>query len=155
MGNAGAAQSKTGGSHHPANYTVCNNSISKNEMRRSGIPRREHDDAHADQRHCCTDQVPRGWLDTVDHPEPQDRDKNIHTAVGGIYASGRSRVQGKQPGKQSQAHCRWQQQPCTLSLLEPQVRKITADDFSDGSKDENGKGAKFKHVTSSAALNEY
>jgi len=62
-----------------------------------GGSRPEHDDRHASDGHCTTDEIRRGWPGTVYNPQPQDRNTDIDATVSGVHASGGGWMQGEQP----------------------------------------------------------
>jgi hypothetical protein len=90
----------------------------------------EGDDGHAAQGQHAAGKIPCRWTDSLDCPEPQNRDRDIHASIGGIRPAGCcGRVQREQPRESGQTDSRRNEQPWATTFAQPAIRKVTANDF--------------------------
>ena len=109
------------------------------------MSRPKHDNGHARKRHQRARHIPSGWPDALDSPQPYYRHKNIDAAVCGIGSACGYRMKRQKPGKQREAGSSGHQKPRALTLLEPEIRQVTADDFGKRRSQEKKYSFQLKH----------
>ena len=92
------------------------------------------------------EQVPPGRLLLLDEPQPQQRYRDVDTAVGCVGAGRAGRVEGQEPDKGRKAQGCGDQQPRGAPLPEPEVGKVAAEDLGDRRESEQHARAEQRHT---------
>ena len=109
-----------------------------------------HQHPHPRQDHHHAHQVPKRQRHSIHYPQPDQRDGDIDSAIGGIDPACRCGMKGEQPGKQRQGKRRRDQQQRGPAALEDQVGQVAPNDLSKRCQDEQQGGP--KHGNWSARL---